>query len=111
MVLVPSAVESNAYLKEKEKEKKKRTIIDYANDQLDERSSDSSSAANAIVVWQFAVVQVHLTRFKNREKKGGSTGNRSAGASSSHAGRSAFNGFARMERISTGISLSISPSR
>jgi len=52
-----------------------------------------------------------LTRFKNREKKGGSTGNRSAGASSSHAGRSAFNGFARMERISTGISLSISPSR
>ncbi|KYN19456.1 hypothetical protein ALC57_08223 [Trachymyrmex cornetzi] len=49
---------------------KERTIIDYANDQLDERSSDSSSAAKAIVVWQFAVVQVHLTRFKNREKKG-----------------------------------------
>ncbi|KYM78234.1 hypothetical protein ALC53_11322, partial [Atta colombica] len=54
----------------KREREEKRTIIDYANDQLDERSSDSSSAANAIVVWQFAVVQVHLTRFKNREKKG-----------------------------------------
>ncbi|KYN06605.1 hypothetical protein ALC62_02459 [Cyphomyrmex costatus] len=59
-----------------------RTIIDYANDQLDECSSDSSSAANVIAVWQFAAVQVHLTRFKNREKKGGPTGNRSARASS-----------------------------
>lgn len=50
-----------------------RTVIDYANDQLDERSSDSSPAANAIAVWQFAAMQVHLTRFKNRDRRGANT--------------------------------------
>lgn len=39
--------------------------------QLGERSFDSSPAANANAVWQFAAVQVHLTWFDRRgEKKG-----------------------------------------
>jgi len=53
--------------------KKERTVIDYANDQLDERFSDSSPVANAIAVWQFAAVRVHLTRFKNRDRRGADT--------------------------------------
>lgn len=80
-----------------------RTVIDYANDQLGEWSFDSSSVVNAIAVWQFAAMQVHLTRFKSRsrgakEKKKDTSGNRSAGASSSYAVWPVFNGFPRMER-------------
>ncbi|TGZ38170.1 hypothetical protein DBV15_07189, partial [Temnothorax longispinosus] len=92
----------------------------YANDQLDERFSDSSSAANAaIAVWQFAALQVHLTRFKNLDrhgadtkKKEGPTENRSARPSSSHEPIARlFNGFTRMKGILTRISLSTAPSR
>lgn len=67
---------------------KERTVIDYANDQLDERSSDSSPVANAIAVWQFAAVQVHLTRFNNRNRRGVDTKKR--GPDRKSIGRSFF---------------------
>lgn len=106
MVSVPSAIESSTmpiWVRQREGWGGGWTVIDYANDQLGERSYDSSSVVNAIAVWQFATVQVHLTRFKSRshrgtkKKKKDATGNRS-GASSSHVVRPVFNGFARMER-------------
>jgi len=46
------------------KEKDGITVIDYVNDQPSERCSDSSPAANAITIWQFAAVRLHLTRIK-----------------------------------------------
>lgn len=78
-------------------EEKGAMVIDYANDQLGERSSDSSPAAKAIAVWQFAAVQVYLTRFwvaiagrkkrKERQKENRSDREgKSIGASSSRAG-------------------------
>lgn len=56
---------------EEEGRRGEATVIDYANDQLGEWSSDSSPAAKAIAVWQFAVVQVHLTRFESRSYRVG----------------------------------------
>jgi len=54
--------------RERERETKEKngiTVIDYANDQPSGRCSvNSSPAANAITVWQFAAVQLHLTRIK-----------------------------------------------
>lgn len=119
MVLVPSVFESNAEpiferVREDEGEKE-RAVIDYANDQLDERSSDSSPVANAIAVWQFAALRVHLTRFKNCDRRGADTKKRRLDRKSIGGIflrlTPAFNGFARMKRISTGISLSTSLSR
>lgn len=95
-----------------------RKVIDYANDQLDEGSSDSSPPANAIMVWQFAAIASALDpiqepRSSRRqfEKKEARQEIDRRDLLRSHADSSTFNGFARMKRISTGISLSTSPSR
>ncbi|EZA62246.1 hypothetical protein X777_00614 [Ooceraea biroi] len=50
--------------RERDREKDGMMVIDYANDQTGGWCSDSSPAADAIAVWQFAAVRVHLTRFK-----------------------------------------------
>lgn len=69
--VIERANTESALWAEEEGRRGEATVIDYANDQLGEWSSDSSPAAKAIAVWQFAVVQVHLTRFESRSYRVG----------------------------------------
>lgn len=117
----------DVYLREREREglggegerrKEGWTVINYANDQLGERSFDSFSVVNAIAIWQFAAVQVHLTRFKSRpgvkKKKKGKTRQKIDRRELLHLtlfDRLLMDSRLNGERILTGISLFILPSR